>query len=115
MDRIVARYYEVKQRMKELEQELAELRDRILSHCEERQISVLELERHKVKVIHQARREYDENKLYEALPDLELWRLLSKPDTAKIAGLLKLNVIAEDKIKHTYRLKEIALLQVDKR
>ncbi|WP_334075414.1 MULTISPECIES: hypothetical protein [Paenibacillus] len=115
MDMIVARYFEVKQRMKELEQELAELRERILEHCRERQITGLELAQHTVRVIHQARREYDENKLYEALPDLELWRLLSKPDTAKIAGLLKLNVITEEKIKHTYRLKDIALLQVDKR
>jgi hypothetical protein len=41
--------------------------------------------------------------------------MLSKSDPAKIAGLIKLGVIKEERLQDTYALKEITLLQVDKR
>ncbi|WP_410771571.1 hypothetical protein [Fontibacillus sp. BL9] len=115
MDKIVERYYQVKQSQKELEEELTELRQAILDYCRERETVNLDLGTHVVKLVSQNRREYDEQKLYEALPDLELWRMLSKPDSAKIASLVKLNVIAEEKIKNTYTLKPVMVLQVDKK
>ncbi|RCX20695.1 hypothetical protein DFP94_103428 [Fontibacillus phaseoli] len=115
MDKIVERYYQVKQTQKELEQELADLRQAILDYCRERETMNLDLDTHVVKLVSQNRREYDEQKLYEVLPDLELWRMLSKPDSAKIASLVKLNVIAEEKIKDTYTLKPVTVLQVDKK
>nr|WP_138752260.1 hypothetical protein [Paenibacillus sinopodophylli] len=115
MDKTVRRYYQQKQKQKEIEQELSELRNQILAHLTEQETGELEIGSHKVKIVVQERKEYDENKLYEALPDAALWRMLSKPDTSKIASLIKLNVITEEKIKDTYATKTVKLLQVDKK
>ncbi|GIP53080.1 hypothetical protein [Paenibacillus vini] len=115
MDKIVERYYEVKQQQKELDRELGELRQAILDYCRDQDTTGLDLESHKVTLVLQNRREYDENRLYDALPDLELWRMLSKPDSGKIASLVKLKVISEEKIKDTYTIKNVTLLQVDKK
>lgn len=115
MDKIVGRYYEIKQAQKELEQELVALRQEILDYCGEREITRLEVGGHEIKLVQQQRREYDEQKLYEALPDLELWRMLSRPDSSKIASLVKLKVIPDEKLKDTYTIKNITLVQVEKK
>ncbi|WP_240421247.1 hypothetical protein [Paenibacillus periandrae] len=115
MDRKIKQYYQLKQKHKEIEQELTELRNDILNHCTELGVSKLESGSYLVKIVLQERKEYDDNKLYEALPDPEVWRLLSKADSSKIASLLKLNVISEEKIKDTFSVKNISLLQVDKK
>ncbi|WP_441958989.1 hypothetical protein [Paenibacillus sp. TAF43_2] len=115
MDKTVRRYYQQKQKQKEIEQELTELRQTIMSYLAEQEASELEIGSHKVKVVVQERKEYDDNKLYEALPDPELWRMLSKPDGSKIASLVKLNVINEEKLKDTFSTKTVKLLQVDKK
>ncbi|MCU6792476.1 hypothetical protein OB236_10080 [Paenibacillus sp. WQ 127069] len=115
MDKKIKQYYQLKQKHKEIEQELTELRSDILNHCTGLGVSRLEVGSYLVKVILQERKEYDDSKLYEALPDPEVWRLLSKADSSKIASLLKLNVITEDKIKDTFSIKNISLLQVDKK
>jgi len=115
VQRSVERYYQLKQSQKELEQELAGLRQTILDYCRERELQHLELADHKVKIVQQNRREYDENKLFAALPDPELWRMLSRPDAVKIAGLIKLKVISEEKIKDTYTQKNVQLLQVERK
>ncbi|SFM37529.1 hypothetical protein SAMN03159341_12926 [Paenibacillus sp. 1_12] len=115
MDKKIKQYYQLKQKQKEIELELTELRSEILNHCTEQGVSKLEVGGYSVKIVHQERKEYDDNKLYEALPDPEVWRLLSKADSSKIASLLKLNVITEDKIKDTFSVKTISLLQVDKK
>ncbi|GLX68781.1 hypothetical protein [Paenibacillus glycanilyticus] len=114
-DKTVKRYYQLKKKQKEIELELAELRGEIVRHCVEGEINELEIGNYKVKVIAQERKEFDEAKLFAALPDPEVWRLLSKPDTSKIAGLIKLNVISEETIKDTYSVKHLSLLQVDKK
>ncbi|WP_179090247.1 hypothetical protein MHI37_09875 [Paenibacillus sp. FSL H8-0548] len=115
MDKAVRRYYLQKQKQKEIEQELSELRNEILTYLTEQGTNELEIGSHKVKVVIQERKEYDDTRLYEALPDPELWRMLSKPDTSKIASLLKLNVITEDKLKDTFATKTVRVLQVDKK
>ncbi|MCJ8012484.1 hypothetical protein MUG84_12150 [Paenibacillus sp. KQZ6P-2] len=115
MDKIVKRYYQLKQQQKETEQELKELRDQIITFCEEQGTSEFAAGPYRVKLVSQSRKEYDDTKLYEALPDLELWRMLSKSDPAKIAGLVKLGVIKEGRIQDTFALKEITLLQVDRK
>lgn len=115
MEAKVKRYYQLKQKLKEYEQELVQLRQDIIGACEDEGVSELEVGNYRVRIISQGRKEYDERKLYEALPDPELWRLLSKPDPSKIAGLVKLNVISEEKIVGTYSMKNISLLQIDKR
>lgn len=111
----VKRYYQLKLKQKEIEQELSELRGEILVHVDEQGQAELEFGSYTVKVVVQERKEYDEGKLYAALPDAEVWRMLSKPDTSKIAGLVKLKVLTEDKLKDTYAVKQVRLLQVDKR
>jgi hypothetical protein len=114
MDKAVRRYYQQKQKQKEIDQELAELRNEILNFLTEQGTNELEVGSHKVKIV-QERKEYDDTKLFEALPDPDLWRMLSKPDTSKIASLLKLNVITEEKLKDTFATKTVRLLQVDKK
>ncbi|MFN0222644.1 hypothetical protein [Paenibacillus sp. KR2-11] len=115
MDNQVKRFYQLKQKQKEIEQELAELRSEIVHHCSVQGVSELEAGGCRVKIVLQERREYDERKLYEALPDLEVWRMLSRPDASKIASLIKLNVITEEKIKDTFSVKTVTLVQVDKK
>ncbi|WP_438349279.1 hypothetical protein ACP8HI_00875 [Paenibacillus sp. FA6] len=115
MDKKVKRYYQLKQKHKEIEQELAVLRSEIMNHCAEQDVSDLEFGSYKVKIVRQERKEYDDKKLFESLPDPEVWRMLSKPDSSKIASLIKLNVISEDRIKDTFSVKNIILLQVDKK
>lgn len=114
MDKIVKRYYQLKQKQKEIEQELSLLRGEIINHCTEQEIPGFEVGGYKVKMVLQERKEYDDNKLYAALPDPEVWHMLSKPDSSKIASLVKLNVISEEKIKDTFTVKKVTLLQVDK-
>jgi hypothetical protein len=115
MEKKVQHYYKLKQKQKEIEKELTDLRQEILSYCSEQGTSDTEIGNYKVKLVTQNRKEYDDIKLYETLADPEVWRLLSKTDPTKVASLTKLNVISEDKILHTYALKTVTLLQVDKK
>lgn len=115
MDKKVKRYYQLKQKQKEIEQELTELRSEITTYCAEQGVAEMEIGRYKVKIVFQDRKEYDDTKLYEALPDPGVWRMLSKSDPAKIASLLKLNVITDESIKDTFTVKTVKLLQVDKK
>lgn len=114
MDSNVKRYFQLKQKQKEIELELSELRGEIIKHCEEQNVFEFETGSYKVKLVLQERKEYDDNKLFEAMPDLEVWRLISKADSSKITSLIKLNVISEETIKDTYSVKNVTLLQVDK-
>lgn len=111
---VVKRYYDLKSRQKEIERELAELRGAILGECEAEGLAQADVGGYKVKIVVQERREYDDQKLKVALPDDDVWRLISRADPSKIAGLVKLNVIGEEKLAGTYDTKKIALLQVDR-
>ncbi|ASS66958.1 MULTISPECIES: hypothetical protein [unclassified Paenibacillus] len=115
MDKMAQRFYQLKQKQKEIEQELSELRSEIIRHCRELEASELEAGSYRIKLVSQERKEYDDKKLQEALPDPELWRLLSKADSAKIASLVKLNVVTEESLKDTYSVKKVTLLQVDRK
>lgn len=115
MDNKVRRYYQLKQKQKEIEQELTDLRGEIIHHCMEQSVSELEAGAYRVKLVYQERKEFDDGKLYEALPDPAVWRMLSKPDASKIASLIKLKVISEDHIKNAFTLKNVTLLQVEKK
>ena len=115
MEKKVQRYYKLKAKQKELEKELGELRQDILAYCAEKGEQDSEIGGYRVKLVTQNRKEYDDDKLYQTLSDPEVWRLLSKADPVKIASLSKLNIIEEDKIAHTYTVKKVTLLQVDKK
>ena len=114
MDKMAERYFKLKQELKAIEQELAALRSGILAYCGERGAAETEADGYRVRIVSQTRRDYDDAKLYDALPDPSLWRLLSKADPAKIASLLKLNVLTEAAIRDTYEEKQVTLLQVEK-
>jgi len=115
VNRQVGRYFQLKSKQREIEQELQELRNEILAHYEEQGVTETIVGNYQVKLVKQERKEYDDERLTKALPDPQLWRLLSKPDVSKIASLLKLKVITEDQLKDTYETKQVTLLQVDKR
>ncbi|WP_379138420.1 hypothetical protein [Paenibacillus sp. sgz500958] len=115
MEKRVQQYYRLKQKQKEIENELSELRQEILNYCQELGSSDTEIGSYKVKLVTQNRKEYDDQKLYNTLSDPEVWRMVSKSDPAKVASLLKLNVINDEGIKDTYTLKTVTLLQVDKK
>ncbi|WP_178382835.1 hypothetical protein [Paenibacillus sp. P46E] len=115
MEKKVQQYYKLKAKQKELEKELGEIRQDILAFCAEQGVVDCEIGGYRVKLVTQNRKEYDDDKLYQTLSDPEVWRLLSKADPAKIASLVKLNIIGEEKITHTYAVKTVTLLQVDKK
>ena len=115
MDNEVRRYYQLKQKQKQIEQELAELRGRIVSYCEEQGVADTEIGRYRVRIIAQDRREYDDQKLYAALPDADVWRLISKADSSKIAGMVKQNVLTEEILQDTYTMKKVASLLVERK
>lgn len=115
MEKKVQQYYKLKGKQKEIEKELAELRQDILDYCMEAGETDSEIGGYRVKLVTQNRKEYDDDKLYQALPDPEVWRLLSRADPAKITSLTKLNILQEDKLAQTYTLKTVTLLQVDKK
>lgn len=110
----VSRYFKLKQKQKELEQELGELRQEILAHCAELGEDELEIGHYRVKVVQQERKEYDDSKLQQALPDLEVWKLISRADNAKIASMVALQVLSEEALRDTYTVKKISSLHVEK-
>lgn len=115
MDKLVVkRYYELKKKLKETEQELADLRRQIVDWCAGNGLTEAEIGNYRVRIIAQERKEYDDERLLKALPDAEIWRLISKADPAKIAGMVKMNVLNEEMLRDTYEVKKVSSLQVEK-
>ncbi|WP_421617476.1 hypothetical protein ACAF76_003680 [Brevibacillus sp. TJ4] len=112
MEQLVARYYELKELQKQVEEELEALRARLLdAYAEAGQAQEGE---YRLSISYQERRDYHDDRLYNALPDPSLWRLMSRADGGKIASLVKLNVIAEPLLSGTYELRKIPVLRVKK-
>ncbi|GIP16823.1 hypothetical protein J40TS1_24650 [Paenibacillus montaniterrae] len=115
MNKLISRYYQLKQKSKAIEQELAELKEQIVQHMNNEKVTEQTYGSYKVRMILSERKEYHETLLYNALPDPELWRMLSKPDQGKITGLLKVGALKEDHLKDTYTVKQQVALIVDKK
>jgi hypothetical protein len=115
MDKKVKQYFLLKKKQKEIDQELNDLRDEILNYCAVHHMNTMETGNYTVKIIHKDRKEYDDNKAFEALPDPDVWRLLSKVDPAKVTSLIKMNVISEEILQDAVTLKKIASLHVEKK
>lgn len=111
----IKRYVKLHRKKAELDKELKELRSRIIDYCEEQQCHELEAGRYLVKLIIQERKEFDDQKLYDALPDPDLWRYISKADGSKVSGMLKMNVLSEEQLENTFTTKTVTLLKVDKK
>lgn len=114
MEQKVQTYFELKQRQKEIEQQLSILRDEIVAYCGQQGIYETEVGSFRVKTVLQHRKEYDDQKLYASLPDPEIWRLLSKVDSHKLKSLIKLNILSEEQVSPACTVKQVTLLQVDK-
>jgi hypothetical protein len=104
----------LKQKQKEIEEELSDLRADIMNYCSSLGSNDLEIGRYRVKIIHQERKEYDDDLVYKALPDSDVWKLISKVDPSKITSLIKLNVISEETLNETYMIKNVNSLHVEK-
>lgn len=115
MNKVISRYYMLKNKQREIEQELQQLKQTIIAHLEEQQTNEVIVGQYKVKLVTTERKEFDEGLLYESLPDKDVWRLLSKPDISKINGLLKMGIISEKHIDKTYQIKPQLALYVDKK
>lgn len=113
METKIARFFELKTHIKQLEEELDQIRRDLLQQYPDP--CTMEIGEYKLVISHQERREYDENRLYNKLPDASLWRLLSKVDPAKVNSMLKVNVINEDTLQDTYQTKKVPLLKVQKK
>lgn len=113
MEAKIARYYELKQVQKQIEEEIEQLRKDILVHYPE--ATAIDLGEFHIKISFQERKEYDDVALYNALPDASVWRLLSKADGSKITSLIKLNVINDEIIKDTYKIKQVPYIHITKK
>lgn len=110
----IQQYMKLKEQKVHLEQQLKEIRDQLVAYCHERKKTEMKSGAYRVKLVLQQRREYDDRKLYEALSDADVWRMLSRADPAKIASLVKLNVLSEQTLEGTYTLKPVTKLLVDR-
>lgn len=114
MELLLHQYFELKQRKKAIDEELSALRDEIIAMIKEEGVDMIGAGDYTAKLVTQSKKEYDDEKLYRSLPDPEVWKMISKADSAKIAALLKLKVISEATIEHTYDMKKTDLLIVNK-
>ncbi|MFC4778234.1 hypothetical protein ACFO9Q_15650 [Paenibacillus sp. GCM10023252] len=115
MDKQVKRYYLLKQKQREIEEELGMLRTELLTACGEMDQPGLEVGNYKVRVTYQERKEYDGQRLFEALPDKALWLHISSADSAKIKSAIKLGALTEEQVSGTYTVKSVKLLHVEKK
>ncbi|MGG1663027.1 hypothetical protein [Brevibacillus sp. NRS-1366] len=112
MEQQLARYYELKEIQKLVEEELNVLRNELIESYAE--AGSAEEGEYKLSISYQERREFNDERLYNSLPDPSLWRLMSRADTGKIASLLKLNVIHEQMLTGTYVQRKVPVLRVQK-
>jgi hypothetical protein len=113
MENRLARYYDLKEIQKRLEEELNLLRNELLEAYAE--AGKAETGEYALSISYQERREYNDDKVFNALPDASLWRLMSKADTGKITSLLKLNVVQEQWLAGTYELRKVPVVRVQKK
>ncbi|MEK5057344.1 hypothetical protein BK126_16530 [Paenibacillus sp. FSL H7-0326] len=109
------RYFELKKLKKEIDDELSSLRLEMIGHLTAENAVRMEHGEYEARIVVQNRKEYDDELLYKALPDPEVWKLLSKADSGKIASLIKLGVLSEEGISHTYETRRTELLIVNRK
>jgi hypothetical protein len=106
------RYCDLKLQQKKIEEEMEELRKDIVAiHPESAE---LEIQQYTLKIVYQEKKAFDEERLFAALPDPELWKHISKADSSKISALLKAKIITEDMLEGTYTASRVPYLYVHK-
>lgn len=113
MEQLLARYYELKQAEKQLQEEIESLRKEILAlHPEPGKVEAGD---YLLQVTVQEKREYDDQKLYQSLPDHDFWRLVSRADNTKINAMLKAQILREEWLNNTYETRQTLAIRVQKR
>src|ERR1700730_3749782 len=107
----LARFCELKMQQKKLEEEMEALRQEIIgAYPADVQI---QLQDYTLKLVYQEKKQYNDQLLFEAVPDPELWKALFKADSAKISALVKTNIISEKLLEGTYRVIRTPFLYVN--
>lgn len=104
------RYCELKTRIKQMEEELDSLREEIVTAYPAD--VEFQLQDYTLKLIYQDKKQYDDQLLFAALPDPELWKAVFKADPAKISALVKTNIIPEKCLEGTYKVSRSPYLYV---
>ncbi|WP_159888300.1 hypothetical protein [Paenibacillus puerhi] len=108
----LARYCELKEQQKRLEDELESIRKDIVAMYAE--TSEVKINDYTLKIIYQEKKQFNDQLLFEALPDPELWKNISKVDPAKISALLKADIITGEMLEGTYSTIRIPYVYVSK-
>ena len=106
----LALYCQLKAEQKRIEDALDKLRDEIIAAYPDD--AELRVEPYTLKVIYQEKKSYDDERLFAALPDPELWKAVGKADPAKISALVKSKLLPEQLLDGTYRTSRTAYLYV---
>ncbi|RKP46703.1 hypothetical protein D7Z26_24145 [Cohnella endophytica] len=109
-ERKLKRFCELKTQQKKIEEELEELRKEIIAaYPGDVQF---QLDGYTLKIIYQDKRHYDDAKLFEAVPDPELWKALFKADSSKISAFVKTSLLSEKLLEGTYKTSRTPFLYV---
>jgi hypothetical protein len=103
-------YCELKAEQKRIEDALSSLRDEIIAAYPDD--SEMRVQDFTLKLIYQEKKVYNDQQLFAALPDPELWKAVCKPDPAKISALVKANLLPEQLLEGTYTKTRTAYLYV---
>jgi hypothetical protein len=110
MEQYLARYYELDQLKKQIEQEMEKMKRELL------QTFPGPIERtygkYHLKIYLQDRGAYDLQKVYPLLPSEELRLYVSNPNNANIKELAKKGVLSETDLADTYQSKPTAVVSV---
>lgn len=107
----LTRFCELKMQHKKLEEEMEALRQEIIgAYSADVQF---QLQDYTLKLVYQEKKQYNDQLLFEAVPDPELWKALFKADSAKISALVKTNIISEKLLEGTYRVTRTPFLYVN--
>ncbi|KIL40943.1 hypothetical protein SD70_09880 [Gordoniibacillus kamchatkensis] len=108
----LVRYCDLKLRHKEIEEELEELRKEIVAMYQDS--SDIKINDYTLKIVYQDKKSYDNQKVFDSLPDPELWKNVSKVDGAKITALIKAEILSEAMLEGTYTVSKVPYLYVHK-
>ncbi|MBO9597547.1 MAG: hypothetical protein J7559_06985 [Cohnella sp.] len=103
-------YCQLKEEQKRIEDALDTLREEIIAAYATD--AEFQLANYTLKIIYQEKKVYDDQLVFAALPDPDLWKAVCKADPAKISTLVKTNLLPEQLLEGTYRTTRTAYLYV---
>ncbi|MFC5530928.1 hypothetical protein [Cohnella yongneupensis] len=103
-------YCQLKEEQKRIEDALETLREEIIAAYATD--AELKLPDYTLKIIYQEKKVYDDQQVFAALPDPELWKAVCRADPTKINALVKSKLLPEQLLEGTYRTTRTAYLYV---